>query len=120
MTLAGKETVILSAYLDITKEEIAEHLVKAIEYCKKRRFAILLGVESNAHSDNWGHSINKRGNDLVDQIIQEGLEIHNQGKEYTYESSTGKSVIDLTLSWNLKTGLKYWKVHKGLNHSDHN
>ena len=80
MTLEGKETVILSAYLDITKEEIAEHLVKAIEYCKKRRFAILLGVESNAHSDNWGHSNNNRGNDLVDCIMQEGLEIHKKGK----------------------------------------
>ena len=101
----------LSVYLDITKEVIAEHLDQAIEYCKKRQFANLIGIDSNAHSDIWGHGNNKRGNDLVDYKIQEGLQIHNQGKEYTYESSTGKSVIDLTLSWNLKTGLKCWKVH---------
>ena len=60
------------------------------------------------------------GFDLVEYIIQKGLELHNLGKEYTYDCSTGKSVIDLTLSWNLKTGLKGWKVSKGLNHSDHN
>ena len=97
-----------------------DKIKKAIEYCKKRIFVILLGIDSNAHSDIWGHNNNKRGNDLVDYIIQEGLEIHNKGKEYTYESSTGKSVIDLTLSWNLKTGLRGWKVNKDLNHSDHN
>ena len=32
VTLKGKKTVLLSVYLDITKEVIAEHLVKAIEY----------------------------------------------------------------------------------------
>ena len=42
------------------------------------------------------------------------------GKEYTYECSTVKLAIDLILLWNLKTGLKGWKVSKELNHSDHN
>ena len=31
-----------------------------------------------------------------------------------------KSIVDLTLFWNLKTGLNGWKVSKDLNHSDHN
>ena len=62
-------------------------------------------MDSNAHSDIWGHNNNRRGNELVDYIVQEGLEIHNKGKEYTYECSTGKSIIDITLSWNLKTGV---------------
>ena len=92
VTLEGKKAFILTLYLYITKDVIAEHLVKVIEYCKKRRFAILLGIDSNAQSGIWGHSNNKRG-----YIIQEGLEIQNKGKEYTYESSTGKSIIDLTL-----------------------
>ena len=41
-------------------------------------------MDSNAHSDIWGHSNNKRGNELVDYIVQEGLEVHNKGKENTY------------------------------------
>ena len=55
-------------------------------------------MDSNAHSDIWGHNNNKRGNELVDYIVQEGLELHNKGKENTYECSTGKSIIDITLS----------------------
>ena len=77
-------------------------------------------MDSNAHSDIWGHNNNRRGTELVDYILQEGLELHNKGKENTYECSTGKSIIDITLSWNLKTGLTNWKVYKELNHSDHN
>ena len=38
-------------------------------------------MDSNAHSDIWGHSNNKGGNELVDYILQEGLELHNKGKE---------------------------------------
>ena len=97
ITLEGKKPVIISIYLDITQDPVPEHLIKAINYCKQKRFSILIGMDSNAHSDIWGHSNNKRGNELVDYIVQEGLEIHNKGKEYTYECSTGKSVIDLSL-----------------------
>ena len=118
ITLEEKKTVILSVYLDITKEAVPDHLRKAIEYCKQKRFSILVGIDSNAHSDVWGYSNNKRGNELVDYIVQEGLELHNKGREYTYECSTGRSIINLTLSWNLKTGLNGSKVSKDLNHSD--
>ena len=120
VTLEGKKTVIISVYLDITQDPVPDYLTKAINYCKQKRFSILIGMDSNAHSDIWGFRNNKRGNELVDYIVQEGLEIHNKGKEYTYECSTGKSIIDITLSWNLKTGLTNWKVHKEFNHSDHN
>ena len=57
--------------------------------------------------------------ELVDYILQEGLKLHNKGKEYTYEWSTGKSIIDLTLAWNLRTGLKSWKVHIERIYSEH-
>ena len=51
ITLEGKKTVILSVYLDITQEAVPDHLRKTIEYCKQKRFSILLGIDSNAHSD---------------------------------------------------------------------
>ena len=105
ITLEGKRTVIISVYLNITQDPVPDHLRKAINYCKQKRFSILLGIDSNAHSDIWGYTNNKRGNEIVDYIIQEGLEVHNKGKEHTYECSTGRSVIDLTLLWNIKTGL---------------
>ena len=114
ITLEGKKTVIMSVYLDITQETVPEQLTKAISYCKSKRFSILIGIDTNAHSDVWGFTSNRRGNELLDYIIQEGLELHNKGKEYTYDCTTGESIIDLTLSWNLKTGLKTGKYTKVL------
>ena len=61
--------MIISVYLDITQDPVPEHLTKAINYCKQKRFSILIGMDSNAHSDIWGHSNNRRGNDLVDYIL---------------------------------------------------
>ena len=40
-----------------------------------------LGIDLSAHSDICGQSNNKRGYDLVDYIRQDGLELHNLGKE---------------------------------------
>ena len=68
VTLEGKRTVIISVYLDITQDPVPEYLAKAITYCKQKRFSILIGIDSNAHSDIWGHSNNRRGNELVDYI----------------------------------------------------
>ena len=51
VTLEGKKTVIISVYLDITQDPAPEHLIKAINYCKQKRFSILIGMDSNAHSD---------------------------------------------------------------------
>ena len=53
ITLEGKKTVILSVYLDITQEAVPDHLKKAIEYCKQKRFSMLIGMDSNVHSDVW-------------------------------------------------------------------
>ena len=46
--------------------------------------------------------------------------LHNVGRDYTFECKTGKSVIDITLSRNLKLKIEHWKVCKAYNHSDHN
>ena len=51
IALEGKKTVILSVYLDITQEAVPEHLRKAIDYCKQKRFSNVIGMDSNAHSD---------------------------------------------------------------------
>ena len=62
LTLEGKKKpVILIVYLDITQETVPEYLKIAISYCKQTRFSIVLGINSNAQSDVWGYSNNKRG-----------------------------------------------------------
>ena len=42
------------------------------------------------------------------------------GRDYIFKCKTGKSVIDITLSRNLKLKVDDWKVRKAYNHSDHN
>ena len=108
ITLEGKKTVILSVYLDITKEAVPDHLREAIEYCKQKLFSILVGIDLNAHSDVWGYSNNKRGNELVNYIVLERLELHNKGREYTYECSIGRS--------RGRSGLSTWKYQFSYDH----
>jgi len=119
VTLEGKRTAVLSVYLDITQNAVPEFLDKAIQYCKQKRFAILIGIDTNAHHTVWGDSSNARGNMLFDYITEQNITIHNTTKDYTYECQLGKSVIDLTLSLGLRTGIHNWHVNKNLNHSDH-
>ena len=49
VTLEGKKTVIISVYLDITQDPVPEYLIKAINYCKQKRFSILIGMLSLIH-----------------------------------------------------------------------
>ena len=81
---------------------------------------MIIGINSNTHNVAWGHKNNKRGDELLEYIIEEGLTLENKGKEFTFDSSIGKTVIDLTLTWKLKSSINQWKVSKELNHSDHN
>ena len=62
-------------------------------------------------------SIQEPRTDVV--ISPDSILVNNIGKSYTYECSTGKSIIDLTLSWNLGTKIEEWEVSRELTHSDH-
>ena len=68
----------------------------------------------------WGHETNQRGSKFEDFIQDYDLQLHNAGRDFTFECMTGKSVIDVTLSRNLKLKIEDWKVCKAYNHADHN
>ena len=67
-----------------------------------------------------GHKTNLRGSRFEDFIQDNNLQLHNVGKDFTFECKTGKSVIDKTLSRNLKLKIEDWKVCKAYNPSDYN
>ena len=52
-TMDRKQTAIISLYLDIKDKPVPEFLIKAIEYCKKRGYSILIGSDTNSHSLLW-------------------------------------------------------------------
>ena len=118
--IGNKQTLIVSAYLDINLNIRNEALIKILEYRQEKRLGLIIGMDSNAHSTLWGHSNNSRGSILTELISEYGLLIRNIGKDFTYDCQLGKSVIDLTLTCNLGAGIVDWRVSRALNFSDHN
>ena len=97
-----------------------QHLKDAISYCKDKGYRIILTADTNSHNKMWGNLNNNRGLQWGTWIEDENLLLHNTGKIPTFESKIGKSVIDITLSYNLKWNLSNWRVLRGYNGTDRN
>ena len=92
----------------------------AIAFAKEKKFSVILGMDSNSHSELYGYSTNKRGEDLEDFIFSNNLRVENTGKIPTFESHIGKTIIDVTLTYDLPLLMLGWKVDREYNGSDHN
>ena len=105
------------------KEIISEELNNLVAYTKKNAFQLIIGADSNAHSNMWGPSPKnkcKRGEDLEQWILQHGIMIHNTGETPTFANKRCNSCIDVTLSLDLRSSIKDWEVSQDYNGSDHN
>ena len=118
--IGSKQTLIISAYMDINRNIRNDDLLSILEYRQSKRLGLIMAMDSNAHSTLWGHASNPRGITLTEIISEYGLQLRNVGKDYTYDCRLGKSIIDLTLTCNLGAGIINWRVSKALNFSDHN
>ena len=59
--IKNRSTMVISCYLDINiKEVIPKELNKALDYAQNHGLAVILGMDSNAHSTSFGTSTNKR------------------------------------------------------------
>ena len=92
-----------------------------MEYSKKVNKEILIGTDSNAHSQLWMcESDNTRGEIFEDFISQNNLFVSNIGNKNTYDCTTGKSIIDVTIvSILLVDRVKNWVVQDKDYFSDH-
>ena len=121
--LDGTLTVIASIYLDINQHVIQESLKKIINFCSASKYPLILGGDLNAHSVLWGSESNKRGEELEDFILENGLEVRNMAKEPTFRCSRGndfyETSIDVTLTRDLPFNLNDWRVDRNYNGSDH-
>ena len=111
----NRETLVISAYLDYKEKVIQPWMTRALDFSTHRGYAILIGMDSNCHSELYGLETNKRGEHLEDFIGQHNLKVKNQGKTPTYQSSTGRSINDITLSSKLSASLKDWRVNLSTN-----
>ena len=117
---SGKQTAVISAYMDIKTQPITEQLQAAIDYYKSRGDSILLTADTNSHSRFWGNETNTRGKKWEELIETEHQLLHNQGRIPTFESKNGKSIIDVTLSYRLSHTLENWRVLRSYNGTDRN
>ena len=115
------EILICSTYLDITKEPVIYDIDKCIEYSKDNNIPILIGMDSNGHSQQWGcDENNNRGDALEEWIASSNLTIHNIGTKHTYEKGTAETIIDITLSsFSIQDFIVEWKVNDKDYMSDH-
>ena len=122
--LHGKQTVIASIYLDINKPAVPQWLEDLLLMASNKKYPIILGVDSNAHSSLYGPDNNARGDAFEDFIMQHCLEVHNSGNAPTFETMRGprhiQTHIDVTLSRDLHFNLDGWRVDRSYNASDHN
>ena len=122
--LSDQRIVVASVYLDITKPAAPPWLEQLVEYASRKSYALLIGMDSNAHSSLWGPDSNARGNELEDFILQHGLHVENRGTEPTFETRRGHNLIqthiDITLTRDLPLELENWTVDRSYNASDHN
>ena len=116
-----EELVICSSYQDITFPEVINNIDKCVEHSKRVNKDIIIGTDSNDHSQLWmSESANAREEVFEDFITLNGLFVCNIGKKNTYDCATGQSIIDVTIvSTPIVDRIENWKVHEEDYLSDH-
>ena len=116
------DLLMVSGYLDAKLPVIQPWFTKIMEYTRDKNCKLLIGIDSNCHSELFGHETNKRGEDLEDFIFQHGLEVENRGNIPTFatlrNNQLATSFIDVTLSKDVE--VVNWRVDESFNNSDHN
>ena len=116
-----EELIICSSYQDITFPEVINNIDQCVEHSKRVNKNIIIGTDSNAHSQLWmSESANSRGEVFEDFITLNDLFVCNIGNKYTYDCATGQSIIDVTIvSTPIVDRIENWKIHDKDYLSDH-
>ena len=113
--------MVISVYLDINlKEVIPNEMNKALNYAQQHGLAVIIGMDSNAHSSSFGTTTNKRGEQLDLFIAHHKLDIDNQGHTPTFQARGAATILDITLTARLSVSVINWTVSQNYNGSDHN
>ena len=116
--------LICSIYLDINKAVVQEWLDKIIKYTTDKEVELIIGADTNCHSNLFGDDTNKRGRDFEEFVIENALAIENVGTVPTFETiRAGKRMvtcIDVTMTRDMDDKISSWRVDQTYNGSDHN
>ena len=115
-----RNIVLVSAYLDANIPIPSQDFLDLVmEYCDDNDTGVVLGMDSNAHSDLFSEvDSDERGCDLEDFILRNSLVVVNEGNIPTFETVRANSIIDVTLVRGAT--VSNWYVSREYNASDHN
>ncbi len=118
---SDRKLVVCSAYLAYDKPIPSQELITIVEYCRDNNIQCLIGCDANSHHVIWGSSdTNKRGEKLLEFIIQSDLSILNRGNRPTFVNRQRSEVIDITLCSNMvENDVSDWHVSQTYSMSDH-
>ena len=85
-TINKTRILICSIYLDINKAVVQEWLDKIIKYATDKEVELIIGADTNCHSNLFGEDTNKRGRDFEEFVIENALAIKNVGTVPTFET----------------------------------
>ena len=117
----GQEAVLVSAYLPHDSPQVLPRNLQLAVDNLGARDQCLIGCDANAHHTVWGSTnINKRGEDLLEQLTAKNLIVLNVGSEPTFVTSVRQEVLDLTIGTaSLSSYIHEWQVMREASLSDH-
>ena len=116
-----QQVLVASVYLDGTDDKVwNDTLNKVIDYADNKKLGLILCMDSNSHSTLFGPDTNGRGKKLEEALAANNLTVENVGHVPTFHGGNSRTCIDVTLTKNLRTSIKEWKVNTEYNGSDHN
>ena len=123
INLERGKVLVASVYLDYNKPVVQPWLQKFMDFADTKQYPILLGIDSNAHSQLYGPDSNDRGDIFEDFILQHNFKVENIGEKHTFHAFRGNagigSCIDVTLTRGLLP-VSDWHVRDmEFNGSDH-
>ena len=77
-------------------------------------------MDTNAHSELYGNETNRRGEIFEEFILAHNFKVENRGREPTFESHNGATIIDVTMTLATSLSVSDWQVDRSYNGSDHN
>lgn len=116
-----KEIIVASAYFPYDLPEAPPKEVnELVTSCRDEH--LLIGCDANAHHTIWGSSdINRRGESVLEFLLENNLEVFNIGNSATFKNSIRQEVIDLTIGTQfVGTLVEKWQVSDEPSLSDHN
>ena len=118
----AQNLLLVSGYCDAKLPVVQGWLTKIMNYVNGRNCKVVFGLDSNAHSELYGHETDSRGEVLEEFIFMNSLEVENRGDIPTFSTlrrdTLATSFIDITLSKNVTVA--GWHVDESFNNSDHN